>query len=246
MAEVVLQAEVRQQVRKKVKRVRQEGKIPGIYYCSGEANINVTATVLGLKPLIYTSQAHLVSLKLDDGQMKTCILRTVQFDPVTDAPVHFDLQGVKADEELTIEVPVLLVGAAKGVKDGGMMQHIMHRLRVACLPKHIPDHIEINVDELDINDSIHVKDITLENVRLLDNAGTTIVAVVPPTVLKEEVPAEAVVAATTAVEPEVIGKGKKPEEGEEAAGAKKEAAGTKKEAVGAKKEAGGAKKEEKK
>ncbi|MCX6136897.1 MAG: 50S ribosomal protein L25 [Ignavibacteriales bacterium] len=230
MAEVVLQVEVRQQVGKQAKRVRQAGKIPGIYYCSGEENINVTATVIGLKPLIYTSQARLVNLKLDNGQSKTCVLRTVQFDPVTDAPVHFDLQGVKEDELLTIDVPVLLVGAPKGVKDGGMMQHIMHRLRVSCLPKHIPDHIEINVAELEINDSVHIKDIAVENVHLLDNPANTIVAVVPPTVLKEEVPADAaVVAAATAAEPEVIGKGKKPEEGEEAAGTKKEAPGAKKE-----------------
>jgi large subunit ribosomal protein L25 len=219
MAEVVLQAEVRNDVGKHARRVRQAGKIPGVFYSHGEENINLSATIFGLKPLIYTSQAHLVDLKLDNGQSKTCVLRNVQFDPITDLPVHFDLQGVRADEELTIEVPVILVGTPKGVEDGGTTQHVMHRLRVACLPRFIPNHVEINIAELDINDSIHVKDISIENVRLLDNEGNTIVAVVPPTVLKEETPTE-VAAVPTAAEPEVIGKGKKTEEGEAGAEAK--------------------------
>jgi large subunit ribosomal protein L25 len=228
MAEVVLQAEVRNDVGKHARRVRQAGKIPGVFYSRGEDCINLSATVVGLKPLIYTSQAHLVDLKLDNGQSKTCVLRNVQFDPITDLPIHFDLQGVKADEELVIEVPVILVGAAKGVKDGGTTQHVMHRLRVACLPKYIPNHIEIDITDLGINDSIHVKNIKIENVRLLDNEGNTIVAVVPPTVLKEETPAEAAAVPTTA-EPEVIGKGKKPEEGEEGAETKAAAPGKKEE-----------------
>jgi large subunit ribosomal protein L25 len=225
MSEVVLNAVVRTQTGSGANRLRYEDKIPGIYYAHGEANINITATPLAMKPLIYTSNTHLINLKLDNGENKTCILRDVQFDPITDRPIHFDLQGVKENEELTVQIPVVLIGSPKGVKDGGTLQHIMHKVRVSCLPKYIPEQIVLQVAELGMNDSIHVKDIKIDNVQVLDNPASAVVAVVPPTVVKEETAAvpgatpDAAVAATSA-EPEVIAKGKKPAEGE-AAPAKK-------------------------
>jgi large subunit ribosomal protein L25 len=212
MAEIVLNGEVRKVVGGKVKTLRKEGKIPGIFYIHGEENVTIAVAEAALKPLIYTSEAHIVNLKLDNGVQHTCVLRDIQFDPVTDRPIHFDLQGVKADEKLTLEIPVILAGIPKGVKDGGTMQRVLHRLSVECLPQYIPEHIEINVENLGLNESIHVKDLAVENVTILENENSTVVAVVPPTILKEEVPTAAPVEEIT--EPEVIGKGKK-EEGEE-------------------------------
>jgi large subunit ribosomal protein L25 len=216
MSEVVLNAEVRKETGKKAKRLRYNGKIPGVYYAHDEGNINITTTPLALKPLIYTSDTHLINLQLDNGETKTCVLRDVQFDPVTDRPIHFDLQGVKENEELTVQVPVILKGSPQGVKDGGTLQFIMHKVRIACLPKFIPEHIELEVTSLKMNDSIHIRDIKLENVRILDNESAAVVAVVPPTIIKEEVPPGAAPEAAAApAEPEVIAKGKKPAEGEE-------------------------------
>ncbi len=227
MSEVVLNVVVRTETGKRMNKLRSLDKIPGVYYAHGEANINVTATPLAMKPLIYTSNTHLINLKLDNGESKTCILRDVQFDPITDRPVHFDLQGVKENEELTVLIPVILNGSPKGVKDGGTLQHIMHKVRVSCLPKFIPEQIVLQVADLGMNDSIHVRDIKIDNVRVLDNPASAVVAVVPPTVVKEEVaavpgatPDAAAAAPTAAAEPEVIAKGKKPVEGE-AAPAKK-------------------------
>jgi large subunit ribosomal protein L25 len=126
---------------------------------------------------------------------------------------------VKENEELTVQVPVIVKGTPVGVKDGGTLQFIMHKVRVSCLPKFIPEHIEIEVTNLKMNETIHVSDIKLENARIIDNEASTIVAVVPPTIVKEETPAAAVEGAAVAApaEPEVIAKGKKPAEGEEAA-----------------------------
>ncbi len=223
MAEITLDAQVRKELGKRVKKLRQKGKVPGVFYLRGEENIPVAVEESALRPLIYTSEAHIIKLMLEDGTTRTCILRDLQFDPVTDRPLHFDLQGVREDEKLTLEIPIVLVGIPKGVKDGGTMQRVLHRLRVTCLPKDIPEHIEINVEHLGINESIHVKDIRVENVTILEPEDRTLVAVVPPTVLKEEVPAAAPV--EEIAEPEVIGKGKKvEEEEEEAAEAPKQAA----------------------
>lgn len=228
MSEVVLNAIVRTETGSAASRLRYQEKIPGVFYAHGEENINLTATPLAMKPLIYTSNTHLINLKLDNGVTKTCILRDVQFDPITDRPVHFDLQGVKENEELTVQIPVILLGSPKGVKDGGTLQHIMHKVRVSCLPKFIPEHIELDVSDLGMNDSIHVRDIKISNVKIVDNESAAVVAVVPPTIIKEETPVVAVDAAAVVpgavaapAEPEVIAKGKKPVEGEAAPPAKK-------------------------
>ncbi len=218
MSEITVTAEIRKELGKRSKVLRPMGKIPGIYYGHGQKNIPVTLTELALRPLFKTSVTQVINLKLDDGSSHPCILREVQFDPITDRPIHFDLFGLNADEKLTIEVPVILKGTPVGVKDGGTLQHVLHRLRVSCLPKDIPDHIELNVTELKINTSIHVKDLTIPNVQVLESENSTVAAVVPPTILKEAEPGTAVVA-EAAAEPEVIARGKKPEEGEEAAAA---------------------------
>jgi len=216
MSEIVLNADVRQQTGKRAKRVRNEGNIPGIFYARGEENALIQVSKLGLDPLIYTSETHVIDLRLSDGSSKKCILRDVQFDPVSDRAVHFDLQGLKENERLTIEVPMVLTGGIPvGVRDGGMLQHVIHKLRISCLPKDIPSKIEVDVSALQINHSVHVSELAVTNVTVLENAESTVVAVVPPTLVKETVAATPT--EEEAKEPEVVGKGKKPEEGEGAA-----------------------------
>jgi large subunit ribosomal protein L25 len=215
MSEIVLNAEVRSSTGKKAKRVRWEGKVPGVYYAHGEENIPIEVPKLSLDPLIYTSETHVVDLRLGETTRKA-ILRDVQFDPVSDRAIHFDLQGLRDDEEVTLEVPVVLTGGVPvGVRDGGLLQHIMHKVRVSCLPKNIPGRIEVNVATLAMNKSIHVSELNVPNVTVLESPEDPVVAVVPPTVVKEgpEVAAEA---AEAPKEPEVVGKGKKAEEGVEA------------------------------
>jgi large subunit ribosomal protein L25 len=216
MHEITLQAEVRKQMGKRSRSLRRAGQIPGVYYIHGESNIPITINEKSLRPLIYTSDTHIINLKFTDGGEKNCILRDIQFDPVTDRPVHFDLQGLRADEEINIEVPIVITGGIPvGVRDGGVIQHVIHRLKISCLPKDIPEHVEINAEELKINQFVHVRDLKLENVTVLDNPDNSIVGVVPPTIEKEPTPGE--VTAEAPAEPEVIAKGKKLEEGAEGA-----------------------------
>ncbi len=216
MLEFVLEAEPRVQTAKQAKKVRGDGKVPGVYYSRGEENLSIQVLAPNLDPLIYTSKMHIIDLRLKDGTAKKCILRDVQFDPVTDRPVHFDLQGLKENERLTIEIPIVLTGGIpKGVRDGGMLQHVIHKLKASCLPRDIPEKIEVNVAELGINQSIHVSALVVPNVAILESADSTVVAVVPPTILKEPTVAAPVEEEVT--EPEVVGKGKKAEEGEEGA-----------------------------
>ncbi|MCC6396887.1 MAG: 50S ribosomal protein L25 [Bacteroidetes bacterium] len=217
MSEVVVNAEIRQSTKKHAKYARWNGMIPGVYYSRGEENINIQVPAPALSQLVFTSEAHVIDLRLADGSTRKAILKDVQFDPVTDQPVHFDFQGLKEHEKLTIEIPVVLTGGVpKGVRDGGMLQHFIHKLKVSCLPKDIPEKFEINVAELGINDFVHVSSLTVPNVTIVEALGSAIVGVMPPTLVKEE-EAPAATEEAAAAEPEVVGKGKKEEEGEEGA-----------------------------
>jgi large subunit ribosomal protein L25 len=223
MSEITITAQIRKEVGKRSRALRGTGTVPGIYYGHGQQNIPVSMTAVSLKPLYTTSAMHVINLKLNDGSSHMCVLRDVQLDPITESPVHFDLFGLNQNESLTIEVPVKLTGGIpKGVREGGILQHILHKLKVSCLPQNIPDHIEINVGELEINRSVHVKDLKIPNVKIMENETSTVVAVVPPVVVKEaEVAAVAAPTTEALAEPEVITKGKKPEEGAEVADEKK-------------------------
>ncbi|HEX9655464.1 MAG TPA: 50S ribosomal protein L25 [Bacteroidota bacterium] len=216
MSELVLKAQVRETSARAAKHLRAEGKVPGVFYAHGEGNISIEVPGPSLKPLIYTSETHIIDLQLNDGGSKKCILRDVQFDPVSDMPIHFDLQGLREDEALTLEIPVVLTGGTPvGVREGGVLQHIIHKIKVSCLPRHIPEKIAVEVGTLAINDFIHVRDLNVANVTILDNQDSSIVGVMPPTV--EKAPEVEVVAEVEGIpaEPEVVGKGKKDDEEDE-------------------------------
>ncbi len=208
MREITLQAEVRNEIAKGLFALRQQGKVPGVFYIVGEQNIPIAVNEKNLKPVVYTSEAQIVNLQLSNGVTKQCILRDVQYDALTEKPIHFDLQGLREDRKITLEIPILVTGGTPvGVRDGGLLQHFVHKLRISALPKDIPNHIEIDGTELKVNHFVHVSDLKLENVTVLEHATLALIGVVPPTVEKEATPAT-----EEAVEPEVIAKGKKPEE----------------------------------
>jgi len=215
MSEIVITANIRTELGKRVKELRRKGQVPGIYYGQGQKNVPIAMSELTLNPLFRSSATHIITLKLNDGSSHLCIMRDIQVDPLSGNPVHFDLYGINPEAKLMIEVPVVLRGTPKGVKDGGVLNQMMHRIRVECLPKDIPDRVEINVESLEINRSIHVSDLQVPNVEIKESGDNTIAAVNPPTVIKEPEPVavEGAIEAAPA-EPEVIAKGKKPEEGE--------------------------------
>ena len=215
MSEITIKAKRRTiSTKGAVNQLRRDGEVPGIFYAKDVEPIPLSLPELSLKSLVYTSETHIVNLKIDEAEEKKSILKNVQFDPVTDRIVHFDLLGISLDQEIEIEVPVVLVGQAKGVREGGIIQHTMHKLAVSCLPNNIPEHISIDIADLGIGDSVHVNDLKIENVKFLQNEDVIIVSVVTPRAVQE--PTAAVEeTGEEATEPEIIGKGKGEEESEE-------------------------------
>src|SRR5512137_1357760 len=122
MSEIVLNAAPRETTGKHAKYSRKHGAVPGVYYSRGEQNLNLEVDAAHLHPLVFTSETHIIDLRLKDGTSKKCILRDVQFDPVSDKPIHFDLQGLRENEKLTIDIPIVLTGGIpKGVREGGIV-----------------------------------------------------------------------------------------------------------------------------
>lgn len=215
MSELLVQANTRPLTTKgAVNQLRRDGNVPGIYYAKGVDPIAIYITERNLKPLVFTSETHIINLKIDEGEERKSILKNIQFDPVTDRVAHFDLLGISADQEIEIEVPVILEGQAKGVREGGIVQHTMHKLSISCLPGDIPQHISINISELSLGNSVHVRDLNFDKVKFLHTDDQIIVSVVMPRAVVEPTPVE-VVPSEEKLEPEVITKGKQTEEEEE-------------------------------
>lgn len=212
MEDFVLKVENRTLVGKKAKRLYAEKKIPGVFYL-GDRNVTLQTEEAPVRMLLRSHAAHVIKVKFQDGSESRAILTDVQFDPVHGGIMHFDLRGIREGEKITVEIPVRLAGSAKGVKDGGILQHSIHRLKIQCDPDNVPENVMVDVAELGVADSVHVKDIKIEGVKILDNPDSAIVTVVPPPAIKEETPVAAEAAAAEApAEPEVIGKTKKAEE----------------------------------
>jgi|SRR3972149_3454704 len=214
MEKVVLEANERKNISKQSRKsLRNQSRVPGIFYSKHNEPISLDVSRQSINPLVFTSKTHLISLNLKGKDEFECVIKDVQFDPVSDEVVHFDLLGVTRGEKIEIEVPVQLKGSAIGVKEGGVIQHTMHKLEVECFPKDIPEHIEINISELKIGDSIHIKDLSFENISFLNPEDSIIVSVTHPKIEKEpEVVAEGEEIGKEITEPEVIGKGKDTEE----------------------------------
>lgn len=210
MEKLVLKAGIRKINTKSDKnKLRKDGIVPGVYYSKHDQPVSISIAENLINPLVFTAETHLISLQLDEGQEHDCIIKDVQFDPVTDKVVHFDLLGLTSGETFQLEVPIQFIGSPVGIKEGGVLHQFLHKLEVECLPKDIPQHLEINIQDLSIGDSIHVKDLKFENIEVLNDEDTVIISVTHPKVETEPVVAEeGVVEGEESAEPELIGKGK--------------------------------------
>ena len=197
------------------KKIRREGLIPGVFYSKNNIPIHIDVVDKEINSLVFTTKTHLISLELEGHDEYECIIKDIQFHPVTDKVIHFDLLGLTKGEKITLEIPLQLVGTAVGVKEGGVIQHVMHKVEIECLPKNIPEHIVVDVSGLKLGDSFHIGDLNYEDIEFMVPKESLIVQVTHPKVKEEVAPAEEEVVGEEPTEPEVISKGKKEEEEED-------------------------------
>ena len=170
---------------KGAKTLRREGLIPGILYYAGETNVNISVDKLVLYHALQSGQ-HIFEIELD-GDTQFTMIKELQYHPVTDEVLHIDLMRVRRSEKMTIFVPLVLVGEAAGVKEGGVLSQSMTQIEISCFPTDVPDQIELNIDDLEMNSSKSVTDITLDNedIEILSAKELNIVSVHPPAAEEE-------------------------------------------------------------
>ncbi|MDA3860419.1 MAG: 50S ribosomal protein L25 [Melioribacteraceae bacterium] len=209
MAEKVLIAKKRELgTQGAMNQLRKSGFVPGVYYLKGKDIFNFSVEEVVLNKLVFTAETNIIALTIEGEEPLNCIIKDIQFDPVTDRVVHFDLQGLTLGQTLQLEIPISFVGTAAGIKEGGILQELLHKLDVECLPRHIPQNLEIDVTDLALGDSIHVRDLEFENIKILNSDDSSVASVILPRVEEDPDAEEEDDEASEMVEPEVVSKGK--------------------------------------
>jgi len=198
------------------RRHRAAGRLPAVVYGpskDGKAPVGVPVTVdpKGLMRIFHSDSGvnTLITLKLD-GASTQVLVREYQRDPVTNALLHADFYQLAMDKALVVTVPVLVKGEPKGVKlQGGLLDFVTREIQVECLPANIPEHIDVDVSELELHGSIRLRDIpTGDKWKAVTDGDTMLVHVIMPKAEESAVAATADAAAPAAAEPEVVKKGK--------------------------------------
>lgn len=193
--------------KRQARRLRREGKIPGILY-----GPKTQAVPLELNKKEFSSRvaglegSHLVRLQSESTALanKVALVKEMQFHPITGEVVHTDLYEVDLNARIQVRVPLHFVGKAVGVVRGGILQPIAREIEVECLPLDIPEFFNVEVGELDIGDSIHIGNLPMpEGVRVVDESNFALVAVVPPTVEEAPTPTGVAVEGVATPAPEV-------------------------------------------
>ena len=198
------------------RRLRAKGSMPAIVYGGQGKPEPVAVSPKELAKILNSKTGHntIFNLSLAGGESAPVMIIDWQYDPIKDNLLHVDLKRIDLSKRIQVKVPVALHGEARGVKvQGGLLEVITREIEVECLPDEIPEQFDINVSELLIGQSIRAADVPLSgSMKLIGTPETVIVHVVS---LKAEEPA-AGEAAPAAAEPEVVKKGKKEGEAEEA------------------------------
>jgi large subunit ribosomal protein L25 len=203
------------------RKLRATGRIPAVLYGHKEEPASISISEQDFRKILATNwETAIVDLDIKGNDREECnaIIKDIQAHPATGQVLHVDFQHIRRGEKIRLTVPVSLVGDPRGVKEmGGILEHGSRELAIRCMPRHIPDNIQIDVHELGIHDAIHVKDIisNYPDLEFLDDGDSTLAIVVPPKVEVEPTVAEEE-EVEGAEEPEVIAKGKE-EKGEESA-----------------------------
>ena len=208
------------------RRLRARGLVPAVLYGHGREPQSLSLSRAEIEKALsgIAAASTLIDLTVDGTPCKT-LFREIQRSAVRREIAHIDFYEIHADEQITVEVPVHLVGVPDGVRNaGGVLDQVLRDIEIEVLPAHLPERVELDVTALTIGKSLHVRDNQIANATSLTDADATVCTVVPPRI--EEVAAPAAEAAAEPAEPELIRKPRE-EEGKEGEGGGEEAPGGK-------------------
>ena len=170
------------------RKLRAAGMVPGVVYGHGMEPVPVAIDARELFHILHTDAGTnvLIDLQVKKDHHLT-LPREIQRDHIHGRFIHVDFLAVRRDEQITVDVPVELVGESHGVKEGGVVEHHLWEVKVACFPTDVPDHLEADISALRIGEGLKVADLPLPSgVELVTDPEASIMAVVPPPILRLE------------------------------------------------------------
>ena len=171
------------------RRARLQNKVPAVVYHSGIEATPLSVDKISLNKALRTGQM-IFEVNVEDKD-QFVLVKEIQYHPVTDEIIHIDFQKVKEDEKISLEVAVRSSGEAQGVKLGGLLVQMLNSVTIKCKPAEIPEFLEIDVTDMEMNTNLFVKDITLPtDVEMLTAEDIAVVSVQEPKQEKEEEVAE--------------------------------------------------------
>lgn len=215
--EYKVQAKVREgRGKNDARRTRREGMVPITVYGGGAETLAAVAPLRDLAAILRSESGRntIFTVDVEGVGASEVMFHDRQIDPVKGRLIHADLTRLVKGQKIEVTVPLHLFGEPFGVKEKqGVLEQIIREIEIRCEPREIPDSLEVDVSNLDVHDVLHVSDIRVaEGVEILTDADQVIATV---GIVKEEVEVAPVTEGEEPVEPEVIGKGKKEDEGEE-------------------------------
>ncbi len=176
MKSIEISGQVRKDLGKKASEaLRKNDDVPCVIY-GGKENVNFFAPTVSFKHLVYTPNVYIVKLNID-GKVYSSIMKEIQFHPVSDKILHIDFTEIAEDKPIVMNIPVRVIGASIGVKKGGKLSLAKRYLRAKGLPSVLPDILEVNVENVDVGQSIKVGELNYKNVILLNGSREPVVSV---------------------------------------------------------------------
>ena len=199
------------------RRLRAAGQVPAILYGKDQETVSLTLNAREALSLFHSISVEntIVNVRIDDDKEELeTLVREIQMHPYRPDIVHVDFYCIERGVALEVEIPANYNGTPKGVRDGGVLEVILHEFRVKCIPSKIPESIEIEITHLDIGDSIHASEISMEEgVELLTDPGQTICLVSAPRAEEEVEVEEELEEGEEGIEGEEGAEGEAPEDG---------------------------------
>lgn len=179
---VEISTKERQAGKKAVQKLRADKQVPAVIYGPKvEENVNVSLTEVDVEKLLSRSTTQIVKLDVEGHGTYDVLLKRVDFDKISDRPIHVDLYSLDDESPVIITVPIRLKGTARGVTEGGgRLYQPLRKIRIQCLPKNLPAEFTLDVSKLKIGDSLNVEDLVMEGITPLRELFRTVVTIRPP------------------------------------------------------------------
>ena len=171
------------------KKYRKDGFVPAVIYGKNKENLNILIDPIKLKKLLKNEAGEntIIEMKLDKSDLKkNVLLKDAHLDTLTSEPLHLDFYEITDGVDVKVSSPLLFEGKPEGVKNGGVIQTLSNEIKIKCLPTNIPNVIEINISDLNIGDTLRVKDIKpMDGIEILSNPESTIISILAPRLVVE-------------------------------------------------------------